>query len=155
MKRKNNGFTLVEILIVVIILGILAAIVIPQFTQASDDARESALSSDLQTMRSQLELYRVQHTGGQYPNGATTAAWTAQLTGKTDPDGVADAAGIYGPYLPKMPSNPFAAGLSTVSISALAPAGDDSTGWHFNTSNGKFSPNDSKSTSSGTAHKDF
>ena len=50
---KNKGFTLVEILIVVIILGILAAIVIPQFTQASNDARESSLSSELQTVRSQ------------------------------------------------------------------------------------------------------
>src|SRR5689334_18593447 len=39
MHRKPRGFTLVEILIVVIILGILAAIVIPQFTNASNDAR--------------------------------------------------------------------------------------------------------------------
>ena len=143
MKRKNNGFTLVEILIVVIILGILAAIVIPQFTQASDDARASALSSDLQTMRSQLELYRVQHTGGQYPSGATTALWTAQLTGKTDPNGAANSSGIYGPYLPKMPTNPFvAAKADEVTITTGAPAGDGATGWHFNTSIGKFSPND-------------
>src|ERR1017187_3807990 len=58
---KNKAFTLVEILIVVIILGILAAIVIPQFTEASNDARISALQSDLQTCRSQFELYKVQH----------------------------------------------------------------------------------------------
>jgi len=43
--NKNSGFTLVEILIVVVILGILAAIVIPQFSQASLEARES---TDLQ-----------------------------------------------------------------------------------------------------------
>ena len=61
MNRRNKGFTLVEILIVVIILGILAAIVIPQFTEASNDARTSALQSDLQTFRSQLQLYKVQH----------------------------------------------------------------------------------------------
>ena len=62
MYRKNNkGFTLVEILIVVIILGILAAIVIPQFTNASTDARKNSLSSQLQTMRSQFELYKLQH----------------------------------------------------------------------------------------------
>jgi len=41
MKRNSRGFTLVEILIVVIILGILAAIVIPQFSSASNDARRS------------------------------------------------------------------------------------------------------------------
>jgi len=58
MKAKS-GFTLVEILIVVVILGILAAIVIPQFTDASTEAKESALKSDLQTMRSQIELYKI------------------------------------------------------------------------------------------------
>ena len=60
MKAKS-GFTLVEILIVVVILGILAAIVIPQFTEASTEAKESRLVSDLQTMRSQIELYKIQH----------------------------------------------------------------------------------------------
>ena len=52
MQRRNNkGFTLVEILIVVIILGILAAIVIPQFTNASNDARNNSVASTLQTLR--------------------------------------------------------------------------------------------------------
>ena len=51
---KKSAFTLVEILIVVIILGILAAIVIPQFTQASNDARTNSMRSDLQTVRSQI-----------------------------------------------------------------------------------------------------
>ncbi|MHC4292957.1 MAG: type IV pilin protein, partial [Planctomycetota bacterium] len=55
MKAKK-GFTLVEILIVVVILGILAAIVIPQFTDASTEAKISSLRSDLQMMRSQIEL---------------------------------------------------------------------------------------------------
>src|SRR5712671_3629272 len=60
-RSRKSGFTLVEILIVVIILGILAAIVIPQFTNASQDARESSLLSQLQTLRSQIELYKLQH----------------------------------------------------------------------------------------------
>ncbi|MEE9370683.1 MAG: prepilin-type N-terminal cleavage/methylation domain-containing protein, partial [Sedimentisphaerales bacterium] len=59
--KAESGFTLVEILIVVVILGILAAIVIPQFTDASTQAKESALASDIQMMRSQLELYKIQH----------------------------------------------------------------------------------------------
>lgn len=64
MHRKGSkGFTLVELLIVVVILGILAAIVIPQFTQASQSAVKGALKSQLQTIASQLELYRVQHQG--------------------------------------------------------------------------------------------
>ena len=60
-RTRRSGFTLVEILIVVIILGILAAIVIPQFTGASQDARKSNLASQVQTLKSQIELYRLQH----------------------------------------------------------------------------------------------
>ena len=62
-QRIAKGFTLVEILIVVVILGILAAIVVPQFTNASQDAIKGALASQLQTINSQVELYRVQNAG--------------------------------------------------------------------------------------------
>ncbi|PKL33601.1 MAG: hypothetical protein CVV40_00550 [Planctomycetes bacterium HGW-Planctomycetes-2] len=61
--RRNTGFTLVEILIVVVILGILAAIVIPQFTSASQEAVKGALQSQLQTIESQFELFRVRNQG--------------------------------------------------------------------------------------------
>ena len=66
----RSGFTLIEILIVVVILGILAAVIIPQFTNAADDASVSSARTQLQTMRSQIELYRAQR--GAYPtaNGA-------------------------------------------------------------------------------------
>lgn len=60
-KSARKGFTLIEILIVVVILGILAAIVIPQFTDASTQASEASVRSQLQTVRGQLELYRVQN----------------------------------------------------------------------------------------------
>lgn len=65
MKFQTNNpvkraFTLIEILIVVVILGILAAIVVPQFTDAADDANEAAVRSQLQTLRGQIELYRAQ-----------------------------------------------------------------------------------------------
>ncbi len=130
MKRKQ-AFTLVEILIVVIILGILAAIVIPQFTEASDDARESALRSDLQTVRSQLELYKVQHIGS-YPADATFVA-----------DLLTKDAGGYGPYLQSFPTNPFNS-MTTVTVEAgTAALGDNSTGWHFNKTTGRFAASDS------------
>ena len=119
MKKRNGGFTLVEILIVVVILGILAAIVIPQFTEASNDARESALASDLQTVRSQIELYKVQHRGrlpGLDANGQFDGQLLVDLmTMKSDANGkVYRGTGPteeyeYGPYLTRMPANPFAA----------------------------------------------
>ena len=146
MTHSNKGFTLVEILIVVIILGILAAIVIPQFTEASNDARESALASDLQTMRSQLELYKVQHLDN-YPVAAT---FVTQLTSRTNSAGTVmpadgDAADYpYGPYLQKFPTNPFVSGATAddVSTGTATVPGDGSTGWYFETDAGKFSPND-------------
>src|SRR5258708_40112033 len=96
--RKNKGFTLIEILIVVIILGILAAIVIPQFSSASNDARRSSLASTVQTLKSQVALYRLQHNdvlpggalSGSVFNGAFSSDqfWT-HMTSKTDANGAA------------------------------------------------------------------
>lgn len=103
MSTAKKGFTLVEILIVVIILGILAAIVIPQFTNASQDARRSSLTSQLQTLRSQIELYKLQHND-ELPDLIT--GWT-QLTGKTDAAGNAAADGAFGPYMQAAPANPL------------------------------------------------
>jgi type II secretion system protein G len=75
LRRAARGFTLIEILIVVVILGILAAVIIPQFTNAADTASISSARTQLQTMRSQIELYRAQGPTGTYP----TATWSADL----------------------------------------------------------------------------
>ena len=152
---NNKAFTLVEILIVVIILGILAAIVIPQFTQASEDARVSALKSDLQMVRSQLELYKVQHLD-IYPDEAASADWVDQLVEQTDLDG--NSGTDFGPYMQKFPTNPFVPSTVTAMVvfgtGTATAAGDDASHWFFNTSNGKFSPNDDRSSSDG-AHIDY
>jgi len=124
--RARSGFTLVEILIVVVILGILAAIVIPQFTNASEQAKESSLVSDLQTMRSQIELYKVQHKGLLPGEGG--ASIELAITGLTDVKGdvkTAPGDGVYGPYLQKLPKNPFTEGRGI-----NGPAADGSVqGW--------------------------
>ena len=88
------GFTLVEILIVVVILGILAAIVVPQFTNASQEAVKGALQSQLQTINSQVELYRVKNTG----TAPTLAAGE-------DNQGWGDMVG--GEYLKEIPINGY------------------------------------------------
>ncbi|MCE5276650.1 MAG: prepilin-type N-terminal cleavage/methylation domain-containing protein [Planctomycetaceae bacterium] len=137
MNRKQSAFTLVEILIVVVILGILAAIVIPQFTDAGNDARASALKSDLQTVRSQLALYKVQHLDS-YPAAAT---FVTQMTTKTDSSGA--AGGTLGAYLQTFPANPYN-NLSTVEVeSGTAGLGNGSHGWHFDTATGMFAADDS------------
>ena len=130
-RRIRKGFTLVEILIVVIILGILAAIVIPQFTSASQEARESSALSLLQTIRSQMELYKLQH-GDKWPttSGGAVAAemsW-ASLTGVT-PYG--NPSKNYGPYLQDTPTNPLNGSATIAAAPALG------VGFVFDT-NGKF-----------------
>ncbi|MEM9753497.1 MAG: prepilin-type N-terminal cleavage/methylation domain-containing protein [Planctomycetota bacterium] len=140
----KKGFTLVEILIVVVILGILAAIVIPQFTQASESARASSLKSQLQTIRSQLELYQVQHLG-DYPTlanlQANDDAW-GNMTTLTNEDGTTTGTPELGPYLQKAPSNPFANSADSTAVIALAADGSVSgagatTAWAYNETNGE------------------
>ncbi len=135
-KKQASGFTLVEILIVVIILGILAAIVIPQFTNASTDARKSNLTSQLQTIRSQVSLYRVQHAD-KWPTSDGTLAgtwdWT-KMTGMTNAKGTSDTsdgAVNLGPYLQAEPVNPLNG------EKAMGTAAGDGIGWVFDTTNGK------------------
>ena len=136
--RAKSGFTLVEILIVVVILGILAAIVIPQFTSASTEAKESALVSNLQSMRSQIELYKIHHNDelpGDSANSSVGVDFVTAMTSKTNQDGVVGttAAHRFGPYMRQIPINPFN-DLNTVEVDGTA--GDSSHGWNFVTAAG-------------------
>lgn len=139
MKRKS-GFTLVEIMIVVIILGVLAAIVIPQYTNASTEVRNSAVSANLQRVRTQLELYKFHHNE-QLPatTGELTTDFERRMTTTTDVDG--NAGTDYGPYLQNIPVNPFN-DLNTIRIDGAA-AGANTEGWRFDTTTGTFQADDS------------
>ncbi len=100
---RPTGFTLIEILIVVVILGILAAVIIPQFTNAADDASVSTARMQLQTMRSQIELYRAQSGGYPTANGATAGS---DLDGNGTQDQWDDLiAGSYMRSSPTWPAN--------------------------------------------------
>jgi len=79
-RGKQDGFTLVELLIVAIILAILAAIVVPQFASSTDDATDSALRSNLSAIRGAIDLYAQQH-GGNFPG--STDSTTAGCPGGT------------------------------------------------------------------------
>jgi len=134
-NKKNSGFTLVEILIVVVILGILAAIVIPQFTQASTEARENSLKANLQTIRSQIELYKIQHND----NPPTLANFVAQMTGTTDAAG-ATTGTDFGPYLQSIPVNPFTNGNTLDATPGTA--GDGGGDWEYVEATGAFHADD-------------
>jgi general secretion pathway protein G len=144
VRNARRGFTLVEILIVVIILGILAAIVIPQFSNASNDARKSSLVSQLQTLRSQIQLYSLQHTDQLPPSlkNPTATPW-AEMTVKTNADHTTTGTPVLGPYLQATPVNSLN-GLSTVALAtsdygsgAGGLAAPSTVGWVFDNATGK------------------
>ena len=159
--QVKRGFTLVEILIVVVILGILAAIVIPQFTQASTEAKENSLCSNLQSLRSQIELYKCQHND----TAPALLTFEDQMVFCTDIGGNIQGAGskvrdavngfIYGPYLERVPDNPFNNLNTLADLGASgtpAVVGDDTTGWQYFEDTGEIFANDDGSTASGTPH---
>jgi general secretion pathway protein G len=92
--RKQSGFTLVELLIVAIILAILAAIVVPQFASSTDDARDSALRSNLSAIRGAIDLYAQQHAGA-FPGARTSqTAGCPNGTGGAAADGASTLSGL-------------------------------------------------------------
>jgi len=133
MKNQRKGFTLVEILIVVVIMAVLAATIIPQFSTSSDDAKVSQRDFNRQALMQQIQLYKLHH-GGDYPT--ITAASLPQLVNKTDEDGTIDNTnGEYGPYLVEMPINPS-------TNSATVTASTDGTnhsggGWLYDAATGR------------------
>jgi len=131
-RQTRKGFTLIEILIVVIILGILAAIVIPQFTNASKEAKQSALVTMVQSLRSQIALFKLQHNDylpGCNPVTNTTlseATFWDQMTLFSDLAGATqaakDATHVYGPYMQSKPVNPLNSS-STIAEAAAVGVG--------------------------------
>jgi general secretion pathway protein G len=123
----RRAFTLIEILIVVVILGILAAIVIPQFTDASQEANNSSVRSQLQTIRSQVELFQLRNAGTM-PDFAANG-WDEMV------DATQNAQGVK--YLQQEPRNPLRDNatdiITGVAVPPAASGGAATDGWYFNT----------------------
>jgi type II secretion system protein G len=143
MRKFRLGFTLIEVLIVVVVMAILAAVVLPRFSDSANDAKKALLRQHLHTVRSQIELYKLQH------NGAVPSAFGSlqQLTkatnaaGGVSPTGEVTATYTLGPYLKKLPQQPFS-GLATVTTVGATTnptfTAAPGAGWIYQAGTGKF-----------------
>ena len=135
-RTRPQAFTLVELLIVVVILGILATIVIPQFSNASVTAKENTLKDELRYLRTQIVVYKAQHKDVAPGADGQATTFTNQMTMYTDETGAVN--GVYtaqfkfGPYLSKIPKNPITQ-LDAVEITNQDPlVADGGHGWKYN-----------------------
>lgn len=97
---QQDGFTLIEVMVVVVILGILAALVAPQVIGNVTEARITAAKSDIRNLQSSLEMFRLH--AFRYPT--TDEGLEALVSAPAE----ADAGDRWkGPYMPKVPNDPW------------------------------------------------
>ena len=138
-SKRRGAFTLIEILIVVVIMAVLAATIIPQFSSSTTDAKESTAKFNLNTLRAQLQLYKIHHNGVAPPRVNNLD----ELVNKTDAAGnMGNTVGVhvFGPYLQKVPANPFT-GQDTIKDAGATgvpgPSGAADAGWLYREATGE------------------
>jgi prepilin-type N-terminal cleavage/methylation domain-containing protein len=153
-STQRSAFTLVEILIVVIILGILATIIIGIFGNTTKDAGGASLKDNLRSIRSAIQIYSAQH--GRYPAQATFEAQMTQYTNTTGATSTTRTGTYsYGPYILTLPPLPVGTdkGATTVTTTTYQ-AGH---GWQYDATSGTFKANcpDTDKDDSGVAYNTY
>lgn len=166
-NKKTKAFTLVEILIVVIILGILASIIIPRYGNTMEQTRESMLRENMRMLRTQINSYRAQHwdTSPGYPAGGgapTEGDFLAQMTLFTDDQGntnaIASPVFKHGPYLREIPENPFNNSRSILILAdgaAMPAAAPNTHGWIYKPETNELRPDAPGADGAGKDYYDY
>jgi len=131
--HRHRGFSLIELVIVVVIIGIIAAIAIPRMSRGAAGASDASLQSNLQSIRSSIDLFYTEHTN-TYPAVGT---FSDQLTLFSDDAGTTsatkDTAYIFGPYIRVIPAQTVGAKKGK---SGVAAADGVTVGWLYTAATG-------------------
>lgn len=116
LQKSRKGFTLVELLVVIVVLAVLAAIVLPKFVGAGNRSKDSALRSDLKLIRNAVTLFYTDT--GAYPASLAGLTATSAPAAGLAADGTAKsitASDWHGPYLDTIPNDPVSGSAFTYS----------------------------------------
>lgn len=125
LSMRRRAFSLIELVIVVVIIGIIAAIAIPRMSRGATAAAENSLKANLSLMRNALELFQTEN-GGNYPASADIVnALTKWSDGNGGVSGAATRPSThpYGPYIKEIPKLGIGANKDSNTIATSAGAG--------------------------------